>query len=208
MTIAKNMLTTKPMTLEKYLDYDDGTDHQRYELWDGVLVEMDTESDINVVIASLLAYVFSQLVPYYRVHRGTEIVVDGRLANTRYPDLVVITKEGAKALLGKKRSIVLLEMPAPMLAIEVVSSSDTDKRWRSLSSGESRDRDYINKRKEYAQRGILEYWIIDPIEEVILILSLVGQMYQEQKFVKDEKLVSPEFPQLDLSAAQVLKAGL
>ena len=200
MTIAKNVLTTKPMTLEEYLDYDDGTDHQRYELWDGVLVEMGAESNINVVIASLLAYVFSQLVPYYRVHRGTEIVVDGRLANTRYPDLVVITEEGAKALLGKKRSIVLCEMPAPMLAIEVVSSSDTDKR--------SRDRDYINKRKEYAQRGILEYWIIDPIEEVILILSLVGQMYQEQKFVKDEKLVSPEFPQLDLSAAQVLKAGL
>lgn len=200
MTMAKNMLTTKPMTLEEYLDYDDGTDHQRYELWDGVLVEMGAESNINVVIASLLAYVFSQLVPYYRVHRGTEIVVDGRLANTRYPDLVVITEEGAKALLGKKRSIVSREMPAPMLVIEVVSSSDTDKR--------SRDRDYTNKRKEYAQRGILEYWIIDPIEAVILILSLVGQTYQEQKFVKEEKLISPEFPQLDLNAAQVLKAGL
>lgn len=126
MTMAKNVLTTKPMTLEEYLDYDDGTDYQRYELWDGVLVEMGAESDINIVIESLLAYIFSQLIPYYRVRRGTEVAVEGRLANTRYPDLLILTEEGAKALSGKKRSVILLEMPAPVLVVEVVSSRGTE----------------------------------------------------------------------------------
>ena len=48
MTVAKNRL----MTLEEYLDYDDGTDTQ-YELVDGILVEMTAEADINIVIGRL-----------------------------------------------------------------------------------------------------------------------------------------------------------
>lgn len=38
------------MTLEEYLNYEDGTDI-RYEVHDGVLVEMGAESDVNVLIA-------------------------------------------------------------------------------------------------------------------------------------------------------------
>ena len=48
MTIA-----TKPMTLHEYLNYDDGTD-TRYELVDGELIAMPTESDLNDQIASFL----------------------------------------------------------------------------------------------------------------------------------------------------------
>jgi Uma2 family endonuclease len=147
MTIAKS----KPMTLEEYLIYDDGTE-TRYELVDGILVEMGAESYTNVVIGSFLLTVFAQLVPYYCVHRGTEIVVEGSQANTRIPDLVVITEKGATALRGKNRSMITLEMPLPALVVEVVSRSDANRR--------SYDRDYIRKRIEYAQRGILEYWIV------------------------------------------------
>ena len=46
------------------------------------------------------------------------------------------------------------EMPAPSLVVEVALSSDTDKT--------SRQRDYVRKRTEYAQRGVSEYWIVDP----------------------------------------------
>lgn len=195
MTIAKS----KPMTLEEYLNYDDGTD-ARYELVDGILVERSAESSINVVIGSFLLTFFSGLLPYYCVHRGTEIVVEGIHANTRVPDLVVISEEGFTALRGKNRSLITLDMPAPVLVVEVVSNSDADR--------ESYERDYIRKRTEYAQRGILEYWIVDPIAEIILVLTLAGKTYQEQRFVKDEKLISPTFPTLALSAEQVLTAGL
>lgn len=200
MTIAKEQPKTQSMTLDEYLAYDDGTETQRYELWNGQLVDMGAESDINVVIESLLSFVFSQLVPYYCVRRGTEIVVKGNLANTRFPDLVVLTEEGVAALVGKSRSIVTLEMPAPALVVEVVSSSDTDRR--------SRDRDYINKREEYAHRGIAEYWIVDPLAEVVLVLSFVDGAYQEQKFTAAAQITSKAFPTLSLSAAQVLSGRL
>jgi Uma2 family endonuclease len=194
------------MTLEEYLNYDDGTD-TRYELVDGILVEIGTGSYIDVVIGSFLFTIFSQWLPYYCIHQGTGIVVEGIHANARIPDLVVITEEGFTALRGKNRSMITLDMPAPTLVVEVVSNSDVDRRWRSLPR-ESHERDYIHKRTEYAQRGIVEYWIVEPIAEIILVLNLAGQTYQEQRFVKDEKLISLTFPTLALSAKQVLTAGL
>ncbi|PZO20752.1 MAG: hypothetical protein DCF25_06135 [Leptolyngbya foveolarum] len=195
MTIAKNRL----MTLEEYLDYDDGTD-TAYELVDGILVEMTAEVDINILIASFLFSIFLKFVPYYYIRRGTEIVVAGRYANTRIPDLMVLAEEGVAALPSNKRSMVMFDMPAPALVVEVVSSSDTNKA--------SRGRDYTRKKIEYAQRGIPEYWIIDPAQSVVLVLTLTDEIYQETKFAGDEAVRSPQFPALNLSASQILNAGM
>lgn len=52
------------------------------------------------------------------------------------------------------------------LVMEVVSGDDDDRR-----------RDLVTKRQEYARAGIPEYWIIDPREEVILVLRLAGKRY-------------------------------
>lgn len=81
-----------------------------------------------------------------------------------------------------------------------MSNSDTNQL--------SRDRDYVDKRRKYAQRGIPEYWIVDPVASVILVLKLVNQEYQEQRFMGEDPLISPSFPELKLSAKQVLEAGL
>lgn len=145
-----------------------------------------------MVIGSLLFSIFLQFVPYYCVRLGTEIEVSGQAANTRYPDLVVVSEAGAAALAGKKRSLVTLDMPAPVLVVEVVPSSDTNPQ--------SRERDYVDKRREYAQRGIAEYWIVDPVAAIVLVLRLTGQEYHEQRFVQNESLVSPGFPGLKLRA--------
>ena len=45
--------TTQRFSLVEYLAYDDGTD-RRYELVNGELVEMPSESDLNNVIAMYL----------------------------------------------------------------------------------------------------------------------------------------------------------
>ena len=63
MTIATDGRATtiqQRMTLEKYLDYDDGTD-TRYELEDGVLVDMSGENPLNPCIAVMLLFLFSRL---------------------------------------------------------------------------------------------------------------------------------------------------
>ena len=48
------------MTLREYLDYDNGTDI-RYELEDGVLVEMGAENPLNPSIAMMLVFLLSDL---------------------------------------------------------------------------------------------------------------------------------------------------
>jgi Uma2 family endonuclease len=188
----------KPMTLEEYLDYDDGTD-ARYELVDGALVNMGAESPLNINIAIFLIVCFAQFLPVNQIHRGTEIEVAGNKANTRYPDLMVLSAEGVAVLAGKKRSLITQNMPAPALVIEVVSSSDTDRA--------SRERDYGDKRREYSQRGIPEYWIIDPLASVVLVLRLVEGRDEERKFEGGDGVMSSIFPQLGLSAAQILTAN-
>ena len=76
MTVA----STSPMTLEEYLDYDDGTD-TRYELVNGELVEMPAESDLNRRIAIfLLSYLLQLGIPYYCLAIGTQIAVSGARA--------------------------------------------------------------------------------------------------------------------------------
>ena len=190
--------TKQRMTLEEYLSYDDGTDI-RYQLRDGVLVAMGAESDTNVSIAMFLISIFLQIVPYSLLRRGTEIAVSGNYAETRYPDLMVLTPDAQVALSGQKRSLITFEMPAPALVIEVVSNSEQDKK--------SRARGYQDKRAEYAGREIPEYWIIDPTAAVVLILSLVDGRYQEQVFTGNDLLSSPTFPKLTLTAKTVFTAG-
>lgn len=193
MTIA----TAQPMTLEEYLALDRGEAGKRYELVNGFLVDMGAESHANVLIASFLFSVLLEFVPFKLLCRGTEIEVVGSRANTRFPDFVVLTEACSAALSGQKRSLITLDMPAPALVIEAVSNSETDKQ--------SRDRDYVLKRKEYAQRGIPEYWIVNPVEAEILILNLVDGQYQEQRFAGNEPLVSAVFPDLKLTADRLLQ---
>jgi Uma2 family endonuclease len=194
MTIAAN----GRMTLEEYLNYDDGTD-TRYELVDGVLVEMGAESDVNVLIAIALLVALSQFVPIYRLRNKTEIAISGRDASTQYPDLIVLSEDGADALVGKKRSLITPDMPAPALVVEVVSPGEPGTP--------NYNRDYVDKPLEYAARSIPEYWIIDPERQVIMVLTLMGDSYQSQAFRGTDAIASPTFPELNLTVEQVLNVG-
>lgn len=186
------------LTLEEYLTYDDGTD-TRYELVDGVLVEMGAENPLNNTIVSFLFVMFLSLgIPYYRLAIGHQIAISSTKATARQPDLVVHTEASATAILSGSR-LLMPEMPAPMLVVEVVSSSDTDPK--------SRERDYTEKRVEYAVRQIPEYWIIDPIAAIVLVLTLAGEQYHESSFSEEKRLISPTFLNLNLTAKQVITAG-
>jgi Uma2 family endonuclease len=186
-------------TIEEYLAYDDGTDTP-YELVNGVLVKMGAESDLNTRIAFFLLVTFSRFVPLDQLRNKTEIETPSTIASSRYPDFVVLSEEGAIALANAPRSLLRLEMPTPMLNGEVVSPGEP--------GGENYNRDYIDKRKEYAERGIPEYWIVDPVQNVVIVLYLDGEQYREiGRFENDDRLISPTFPQLQLIASQVLKAG-
>lgn len=187
--------TRQHMTLEEYLNYDDGTD-TRYTLVNGELVIMSSESDLNNVIALYVLSILLPLVPIQRMRRGTEIVVTGSRATTRIPDLMIVGEELDSELADSRRSVVMLDMPSPDFVVEVVSPGE-----------ENSERDYRHKRSEYAARGIQEYWIIDPIKQQIVVLTLVAGFYEASTFRTIDIIASPMFPDLAVSAASILKAG-
>ena len=188
MTVA----TAKKMTLEEFLQFDDGTD-TLYELENGELISMPLESEINRRIATVLLIYFSKLgIPYYRLSMKTEIAVNSRQVGVRVPDLVVFSEELATVMQGATRSLILMDMPPPLLVVEVVSPNQEN-------------RDYRYKRSEYAARGITEYWIVDPIGQKVTVLEWVEGFYEEQVYSGDDMICSPLFSDLKLSVAEVLQ---
>jgi Uma2 family endonuclease len=187
-------VVAKPMTLEDYLNYDDGTD-TRYELVDGELIAMPPESTLNNQIASFLFATFLQMgIPYYRLSIGAQIAVSGARATARQPDLVVLSEEAATALEGASQCVITHDMPPPQLVVEVVSPQQAS-------------RDYRHKRSEYAARRIPEYWIVDPIAQKVTVLEWVDGLYEEQVYQGEQPIGSPQLPTLKLTAASVLAAG-
>ena len=49
-----------------------------------------------------------------------------------------------------------------------------------VASPDDPDRDLVEKRADYAEAGIPEYWIVDPRDETITVLALEGEAYVEQ----------------------------
>jgi Uma2 family endonuclease len=81
------------------------------------------------------------------------------------------------------------------LVMEVVSPDDPD-------------RDYKKKRKEYAQVGIAEYWIVDPMKQVITVLTLDGEMYAEHgAFKPGTQATSVFLPGFTLDVTEVFGAA-
>jgi Uma2 family endonuclease len=48
-----------------------------------------------------------------------------------------------------------------------------------IISPDDRKRDETDKRREYAQANIPEYWLIDPERKTVFVLWLEGNTYQE-----------------------------
>ena len=107
----------------------------------------------------------------------------------------MVHSEASDAAIMHDGKLLQFSAPPPMLVVEIVSSSDTDQK--------SRSRDYVDKRREYAARGIPEYWIVDPDRAWVMVGTLVTGRYQFQTFQGDEPIVSPTFSELKLTTAIV-----
>lgn len=80
------------------------------------------------------------------------------------------------------------------LVAEVVSPDDPD-------------RDLVEKRADYAAAGIAEYWIADPRDESITVLTLRGGAYVEHgAFARGEAATSPLLPGFTADAAAIFDA--
>jgi Uma2 family endonuclease len=195
---ATSMTQAKPrfVTFEEYLSY--GDLEGRYELIAGELVELPPESGLNDWIALnlrdlLMQFIRRQLLRIHTCEVQVPVLRPKDAAN-RFPDLVVLREEHLP--LTEKRLTITLDMPPPQLIAEIVSPGKTN-----------RDRDYINKRSQYAAIGVSEYWLISPSTQTILVLTLQGDDYEEVgTFGSGDRVTSLHFLELVLTADQVFQA--
>lgn len=73
---------------------------------------------------------------------------------------------------------------------------------------ESRERDLETKRAEYAQAGIPEYWIVDPEQKRITVLSLDGKTYRiHGEFTPGQQATSVLLPGFAVDVTAVFAQG-
>lgn len=196
---------TRKLTFEEYASLDAegwarlGLPERRCEFIDDwELHELPSESEPNDFIANLLMVLLasSGVAPLRLIRpHSCEIEVEGK-PRTRFPDLVILREEHLS--LTQKRLFIRLSMAAPKLIAEVVSPGD-----------ENRKRDYEAKRDQYQQRGIPEYWLIDPAQQSITVLKLEANGYVEHGvFQGRDHVQSSTFGQLELIVEGVFTGEL
>ena len=83
------------------------------------------------------------------------------------------------------------------LVVEVVSKDDKSRR-----------RDLKEKREEYAQAGIREYWIVDPRDERITVLKLNRKTFVVHgEWSGTDLVTSPLLKGLEVQVNEVFEAG-
>jgi Uma2 family endonuclease len=193
------MTQARLATFEEYLSYSEDLEG-RFLLVNGALIELPPESPENDFIARELFWLLAvanvvsrQLVRTHTCEVQVPVLQPKDAAN-RFPDLVVLRPEHLE-LMGR-RLTVTLDMPPPQLIAEVVSPGRTN-----------RDRDFVNKRAQYAAIGVPEYWLIDPGERSVAVLALQGNDYHEVGRFRDGDLIlSPTFPELALTPEQIFQS--
>jgi Uma2 family endonuclease len=121
-------------------------------------------------------------------------------------DLVLLDKEQLIHEPLWAREAIITLVTSVKLVVEVVSSN-----WQN---------DYARKVDEYAILGIPEYWIVDYAalgglefigrpKQATLTICTLGEngYYDKQRLRGTDAIVSRTFPNLTLTAAQVLSAG-
>jgi Uma2 family endonuclease len=208
MTIATlgNPIQQQPLSFDEFFARYGGDN--RYELIDGEVFDLEPTGLHEEVAAFITTKICVQIdrvsLPWFVLQRGLLRPANAGMTAFR-PDVAVVDRdELTKELFWSEQSILTLGSSIKFVA-EVVSSN-----WQN---------DYARKVEDYAALGISEYWIADyaglggtrhigkPKQPTLSICTLVDGEYEIQPLRGNQSIVSPTFPELELTAEQVLRAG-
>jgi Uma2 family endonuclease len=138
-------------------DYFALPDTRFVELKDGCLEFLKSRSRRDQLVARHMFLSLDQFVESRKLGEVHFTGLNVRLEpeHIRVPDICYLTP----AKLGDPRDVQDLAD----LIVEVVSPSSED-----------RARDLVEKRADYARTGVAEYWIVDPEQETITVLTLAS----------------------------------
>ena len=166
------------------------TDHTNrlIELSDGCVQELPMPTSIHQLVLAFLFRLFDDhITPRGGVVAFSALRLRMRPGNFREPDLLLLLSRKDPRFQNR------FWMGAD-LVVEVVSPDDPD-------------RDLVEKRADYAEAGISEYWIADPRDATITVLSLRGDAYVEHgSFARGSSATSPLLEGLSVDVAAVFDA--
>jgi Uma2 family endonuclease len=199
-------IVNKLLTFESFLAWDDGSDRV-FELVNGVAVPLSEPNarheDVVDGLCRLIAdHCQDQNLDYIaRQNKQVRLKsVPGSPESSRKADIVLFDNtEWAKM---RRSSASAAAYVAPPLVIEVVSTNWGD--------------DYRIKLNEYEILGVLEYWIVDyagfggvqyigsPKQPTVTVNRLIDGEYQARQFQGEDAIVSPTFPEIQVSIGDIL----
>lgn len=198
---------TKLVTFEEFAAW--RPEGGRYELHDGVIIEMaqptgEHEDVTGFLVCRVSVEIYKLNLPY--IIPKTALVKPPENASGYSPDVLLINRDNlVNEPLWKKESTVADGASIPFV-IEVVSTN-----WRD---------DYHKKFADYELMGIPEYWIIDyaalggrefigdPKQPTIFVCELINGEYVRKMYRGNDLIISPRFPDINLTAQQVFDSAL
>lgn len=196
----------KPLSVDEFLaQY--GNDN-RYELIDGEIFDLEPTGQHEEVAAFITTKGCVQIdsagLPWFVLQR--ELLRPSNTGMTAFrPDVAVLDR----AELNQE----------PFWADQSVVTRGSSIKWIAEVVSSNWQNDYARKVEDYATLGIPEYWIADyaglggirhigkPKQPTLSVCTLVDGEYDIQLFQGNQIIVSATFPNLRLTAQQVLTAN-
>ncbi len=197
---------TKKVTFEEFAAW--RPENGRYELHDGVIVKMAQplggHEKVTGFLARKVTIEFDKLNLPYFIPRKV-LVKPVEYESGYEPDVLLINENNLiNEPLWQKASTVMYGASIPLI-VEVVSTN-----W---------DDDYYTKQGKYENMKIPEYWVADylglgakkftgnPKQPTFSVYQLIDEEYQVTRFQGNDRIISPTFPQLNITAQQVFDAA-
>jgi Uma2 family endonuclease len=160
----------------------------RHEIIAGELVVTPSPIPSHQGISENIAFGLGQYVRAHRLGKIYTAPIDIRFTadNVLIPDIVYIARD-RRHVVGPKA----VDAP-PDIVVEILSPG-------------TRQRDLTVKRDLYAQFGVQEYWIVDPVSRTVSVFERVGDAYRPIPLAQDGAILSHVLPELELSLEDVFE---
>ncbi len=201
----------KLFTFDEFIEWYPENSEVRYELHDGVIVEMPKHrgkhSKLTGSLMGKLLKTISEIDKTDIWFIPRESIVKPERDKSGYePDIIILNQETIDTETRWETESIIQNAASIKLIVEVVSTN-----WQD---------DYYDKLRDYEGMGIPEFWIVDyaalggrkfignPKVPTIFVCELIDEEYQMTAFKDNDQIISSTFPQLNLTAQQIFDSVL
>ena len=181
------MVTAEPKIKLTYDDYAKTPEDERWELLDGELIMAAAPNMKHQSVQSNTDWHVQRFVRDRDLGRVFNAPTDVVLSehDVVQPDLVFVSSEREHIITDANIQ------GAPDLVVEILSPSTASRDWR-------------DKLDLYARHGVAEYWLVDPVSEIVWVFRLVdGTLVQVGMYGVGDTLTSPLLEGFSLELGEV-----